>query len=132
MLLAKTLREYPSTERCVGGATHFNDAPQWIYDLDNPYLHGVYAPTLDEMSVADLAVVGELPTDLVGGYFRNGPNPVFPPKNRYHPFDGDGMVHGVYFRAGKAAYRNRYIETAVAGAGAGRRQVDFPRCDGAL
>ncbi len=60
------------------------------------------------MSVDDLEAVGELPLDLVGGYFRNGPNPVFQPKNRYHPFDGDGMVHGVYFRDGKVAYRNRH------------------------
>ncbi|MCB1842570.1 MAG: carotenoid oxygenase family protein, partial [Halioglobus sp.] len=27
--------------------------------------------------------------------------------------DGDGMVHGVYFRDGKAAYRNRYVQTAA-------------------
>ncbi len=108
---AEKLREYPATTRCVGGATHFEDSPRWIYDLDNPYLHGVYAPTLDEMSVEDLPVVGELPADLVGAYFRNGPNPVHPPKNRYHPFDGDGMVHGVYFRDGRVAYRNRYVQT---------------------
>jgi carotenoid cleavage dioxygenase len=111
MALAKTLREYPTVERCVDGVTHFSDAPQWIYDLDNPYLHGVYAPTLDELSVDGLPVEGELPPDLVGGYFRNGPNPVYQPKNRYHPFDGDGMVHAVYFQDGKAAYRNRYVET---------------------
>ncbi|MCB1698663.1 MAG: carotenoid oxygenase family protein [Pseudomonadales bacterium] len=111
MALAKTVREYPATERCVNGVTHFSDAPQWIYELDNPYLHGVYAPTLNELDVEGLAVEGEVPADLVGAYFRNGPNPVYQPKNRYHPFDGDGMVHGVYFRDGKAGYRNRYIQT---------------------
>ena len=108
---AEKLRESPATTRCVGGVTHFEDSPGWIYDLDNPYLHGVYAPTLDEMSVEDLPVLGELPADLVGAYFRNGPNPVHPPQNRYHPFDGDGMVHGVYFRDGRVAYRNRYVQT---------------------
>ena len=113
MAQAQTMREYPCTEHCVGGVAHFDDAPQWIYDLDNPYLHGVYAPTLDEMHVDNLQVSGELPADLVGAYFRNGPNPVHPPKNRYHPFDGDGMVHGVYFRDGKVTYRNRYIQTAA-------------------
>jgi carotenoid cleavage dioxygenase-like enzyme len=124
MALAKRLREYPDTERCVGGVTHFDDAPQWIYDLDNPYLHGVYAPTLDEMHVSDLPVIGELPADLVGGYFRNGPNPVYSPKNRYHPFDGDGMVHGVYFRDRKVSYRNRYVQTAaLAGERADGRSV---------
>jgi carotenoid cleavage dioxygenase-like enzyme len=113
MAVARSMRTYPTTEHCMGGVTHFEDAPQWIYDLDNPYLHDVYAPTLDEMSVEDLEVIGELPSDLVGGYFRNGPNPVFQPKNRYHPFDGDGMVHGVYFRDGKVAYRNRLVQTAA-------------------
>ena len=105
--------EYPSTEQCIGGVTHFEDTPAWIYSLDNPYLHGVYAPTLDELSADGLEVIGELPTDLVGAYFRNGPNPVHEPKNRYHPFDGDGMVHGVYFSGGGVSYRNRYVQTAA-------------------
>ncbi|MFK8043043.1 carotenoid oxygenase family protein [Congregibacter sp.] len=108
---ARLMMEYPSVEECVGGATHFKDAPQWIYGLDNPYLHGPYAPTVHEISQDGLAVEGELPTDLVGGYFRNGPNPVYEPKNRYHPFDGDGMVHGVYFKGGEASYSNRWIKT---------------------
>jgi carotenoid cleavage dioxygenase-like enzyme len=113
MALARRMREYPSTERCLGGVTRFDDAPPWIYEFDNPYLHGVCAPTVNELSVADLEVSGELPADLVGAYFRNGPNPVHAPKNRYHPFDGDGMVHGVYFRDGAVAYRNRYVQTAA-------------------
>ena len=111
MALAKNLHEYPSTEHCLGSVPHFSDAPQWIYELDNPYLHGVYAPTTDELHVEDLAVTGTLPADLEGAYFRNGPNPVHAPKNRYHPFDGDGMVRGVYFRDGKVGYRNRYVQS---------------------
>ena len=113
MALAKPIIEYPSTERCVGGVTHFDDAPEWIYGLDNPYLHGVYAPTVNELDEGGLTVVGELPADLVGAYFRNGPNPVHQSKNRYQPFDGDGMVHGVYFSEGSVRYRNRYVHTAA-------------------
>ncbi len=113
MAQLSTLSEYPAVERCIGGVTQFDNTPQWIYSLDNPYLHGVYAPTLDEMSVDDLAVTGEVPADLVGAYFRNGPNPVHQSMNRHHPFDGDGMVHGVYFRNGQVSYRNRYIQTAA-------------------
>ena len=107
------LGDYPTVERCLGDVTHFDNAPQWIYNLDNPYLHGVYAPTVDEMCVDMLAVSGELPVDLVGGYFRNGPNPQHQSMNRHHPFDGDGMVHGVYFRNGQVSYRNRYVQTAA-------------------
>ena len=105
--------QYPTVERCLGEVSHFDDTPGWIYNLDNPYLHGVYAPTIDEMHVDALAVTGEIPADLIGAYFRNGPNPVYQSMNRHHPFDGDGMVHGVYFRDGQVSYRNRYIQTAA-------------------
>ncbi len=103
--------EYPITEHCIGAAPRFDDAPDWIYSLDNPYLHGVYAPTLNEMDAGQLQIEGELPVDLVGAYFRNGPNPFYQPKNRYHPFDGDGMLHGVYFSEGSVSYRNRWVHT---------------------
>ena len=97
------------TEKCIGSAPQFDNTQDWIYELDNPYLHGAYAPTTDEIAIDDLEVIGELPDDLFGAYYRNGPNPVFKPKNLYHPFDGDGMVHAVYIRDGKASYRNSYI-----------------------
>ncbi|MGB2041518.1 MAG: carotenoid oxygenase family protein, partial [Porticoccaceae bacterium] len=99
------------TEKCLGSAPLFDDTQDWIYELDNPYLHGAYAPTTDEIAVDELEVIGELPDDLFGAYYRNGPNPVFKPKNLYHPFDGDGMVHAIYIRDGKASYRNSYIHT---------------------
>jgi carotenoid cleavage dioxygenase len=106
-------RDYPTTEHCLGAVPVFHDTPDWIYALDNPYLHGMYAPTLNEKHVEHLPVTGELPADLVGAYFRNGPNPLHKPHNRHHPFDGDGMVHGVYFRDGRVSYRNRYVRTAA-------------------
>lgn len=100
------------TEECIGKITHFDNAPSWIYEVDNPYLHGAYAPTTDEIAADNLEVIGELPEDLSGAYFRNGSNTVHKPDGLYHPFDGDGMVHAVYFRDGKASYRNSYIHTA--------------------
>ncbi len=87
------------------------DAPEWIYQVDNPYLHGVYAPTTVELSTDDLEVEGEIPENLYGAYMRNGPNPEFKPKHRYHPFDGDGMVAAIFFRDGQAYFANRWIET---------------------
>ncbi|MHA7871579.1 MAG: carotenoid oxygenase family protein [Hyphococcus sp.] len=77
----------------------------------NPYLHGLYAPVRDEVSAERLEVVGEIPRDLHGGYFRNGPNPAAPPAGMHHWFDGDGMIHGIWFENGKARYRNRYVRT---------------------
>ena len=59
-----------------------DQAPEWIDAIDNPYLHGLFAPTISEISVTDLEVEGEIPRDLNGAYFRNGPNNRFAPTNR--------------------------------------------------
>jgi carotenoid cleavage dioxygenase len=77
----------------------------------NPYLAVAYAPTQDEVTLSDLEVVGEIPSDLNGVYVRNGPNPQHEPRGRYHWFDGDGMVHAVHIADGKASYRNRFVRT---------------------
>lgn len=78
----------------------------------NPYLNGLYAPVREEVSRSDLPVIGEIPRSLRGAYFRNGPNPMTPPPAMHHWFDGDGMVHGVWFENGRARYANRYVRTA--------------------
>jgi carotenoid cleavage dioxygenase-like enzyme len=77
----------------------------------NPYLLGNYGPVTEEVTAFDLPVIGELPTDLVGRYLRNGPNPLTPPDpTTHHWFIGDAMVHGVRLRDGSAEwYRNRYV-----------------------
>jgi len=92
------------------------DAPAWLDahaapHIDNPYLHGLFAPVVHEAAHDRLEVEGELPRDLFGAYFRNGPNARYGPLNRYHWFDGDGMVHGIWFEDGVARYRNRWVET---------------------
>ncbi|NBP53824.1 MAG: hypothetical protein EBU67_05945, partial [Actinobacteria bacterium] len=77
----------------------------------NRYLTGNYAPVIDEVTAFDLPVIGELPKDLNGRYLRNGPNPLGPvDAATHHWFLGDGMVHGIRLRDGKAEwYRNRYV-----------------------
>jgi len=77
----------------------------------NPYLLGPFAPQHEESCFNNLEVIGEIPRDLEGTYFRNGPNPKYAPKGRYHWFDGDGMIHALAFRDGKVTYRNRYVQT---------------------
>ncbi|HEX4742734.1 MAG TPA: carotenoid oxygenase family protein, partial [Caulobacteraceae bacterium] len=76
----------------------------------NPYLSGNFAPVADE-SEFQLKVQGEIPADLAGAFYRNGPNPQFPPRGQHHWFFGDGMVHAVFVEDGKARYRNRYART---------------------
>ncbi|ALG10777.1 carotenoid oxygenase family protein [Kibdelosporangium phytohabitans] len=78
---------------------------------DHPYRTGPWRPQQVERSAENLEVIGEIPADLDGVYLRNTENPVHPAVEIYHPFDGDGMVHAVGFRDGKAFYRNRFIRT---------------------
>lgn len=82
------------------------------WQSNNPHLSGNFAPVQDELRVADLKVIsGAIPPALDGAYFRNGSNPAFEPLSYTYPFDGDGMVHGVYLKGGKASYRNRFVQT---------------------
>ena len=77
----------------------------------SPYLQGNFAPVTDELDVADLTVTGTIPDALNGVFLRNGPNQAFAPIGRYHVFDGDGMVHGIYLDGGTARYKNRWIDS---------------------
>ncbi|MBE1466463.1 carotenoid oxygenase family protein [Kibdelosporangium phytohabitans] len=75
------------------------------------YLEGLLAPVADEIEAVDLPVTGELPRELVGRYFRNGPNPQ-PGQDPGHWFAGDGMIHGIRIADGRAEwYRNRWVRT---------------------
>ncbi|MGH3175560.1 MAG: carotenoid oxygenase family protein, partial [Streptosporangiaceae bacterium] len=80
-------------------------------DDDHPYRSGAWRPQNVEYDADDLRVEGELPGDLYGVYLRNTENPLHPAIVRYHPFDGDGMIHKVSFRDGKVSYRNRFVRT---------------------
>lgn len=75
----------------------------------NPFLQGNFAPWRLEGSAEDLEVVGAIPRDLNGTFYRNGPNPAYEPRGRYHWFDGDGMIHAITLREGRASYRNRWV-----------------------
>jgi carotenoid cleavage dioxygenase-like enzyme len=80
---------------------------------DHPYLTGFYRPFGAEMDAPDLVVEGRLPDALQGTFYRNGPDPQHPPhpEDRYHVFDGDGMVYAIRIGAGRASLRNRWVRT---------------------
>ncbi|MGB8699191.1 MAG: carotenoid oxygenase family protein [Thermosynechococcaceae cyanobacterium] len=55
---------------------------------------------------------GEIPADLQGTLYRNGPGRLDINGQRFHhPFDGDGMVCAISFQDGGAVFRNRYVRT---------------------
>lgn len=75
----------------------------------NPFLQGNFAPWRLEGTADDLEVIGAIPRSLNGTFYRNGPNPAYEPRGRYHWFDGDGMIHAITLRDGRASYRNRWV-----------------------
>ncbi len=79
---------------------------------DHPYLKGAWTPLHEEVNATDMKVLeGSIPNDIDGVYLRNTQNPLYQSFGRYHPFDGDGMIHMIGFRDGKATYRNRFVLT---------------------
>ena len=78
---------------------------------DTPvHLRGNGRPITEERTLTKLKVTGTIPADLDGRFVRNGANPFSGTSS--HPFFGDGMLHGVRIREGRAEwYRNRYVQT---------------------
>jgi len=78
----------------------------------NFFLTGNFAPVAEERDFDNMVVEGRIPIDLAGHFLRIGPNPVYIfDAEKYHTFDGDGMIHAIEFDSGTARYRNRYVET---------------------
>jgi carotenoid cleavage dioxygenase-like enzyme len=69
------------------------------------------APIPFESDAPFLKIQGELPRDLNGTLYRNGPNPQFEVSGA-HWFVGDGMLHAFHLENGRASYRNRWIRTS--------------------
>ena len=96
-------------------ATLANTVHSTLEPSDNPYLGGAWRPTFNEWNAAfasgDAEVIGTIPADLAGVYVRSGENQVHQPIGRYHPFDGDGLLHSVSFKNGRATYRSRFVRT---------------------
>ena len=69
------------------------------------HLIGNYAPLRMESNVDDLIIEGNVPLEINGSYYRNGPDPKFSPRGgKSHWFGGDGMVHAFHINNGKVSY----------------------------
>jgi len=80
-------------------------------DDNHPYRTGAWRPQFTEYDAWDLEVEGTIPDDLSGVYLRNTETAVFEPIKRYHPFDGDAMLHAMSFANGETRYANRFVRT---------------------
>lgn len=101
-------------------------------DSTNRYLSSNFAPVSEEITATDLPVIGELPTELSGRYLRNGPNPIgAADPSTHHWFMGDGMVHGMRLRDGRAEwYRNRYVGSQTLSELRGEPDIAGPNWNG--
>lgn len=85
----------------------FSGDPPWV-----DFAAGGFLPVEPARNVPLTVKRGEIPLDLEGAYLRVGPSlGIFPATKRTHIFDGDGMVHSVRIKAGKAQYSCDYLET---------------------
>ncbi len=77
-----------------------------------PTRKGFFAPERFEAAVYDCEVVGEIPRDLDGAFYRVGAEWLYPPK---FPDDGivnaDGHISMFRFRNGSVDYTGRWVQT---------------------
>ncbi len=99
---------------------------------EHNYLEGNFGPVHEEITAIDLPVTGTVPAELDGRFLRNGPNPISAPDpEKYHWFTGDGMVHGLRLRDGKAEwYRNRWVRSPEVAAALGEPAPPSPFAEG--
>jgi len=72
-----------------------------------------WRPSSDQGSYRITDIEGEVPRELHGTFYRNGPSQQVLPAEGYralHLFDGDGMVHAFRFDDGRVDYTGRVVE----------------------
>src|SRR5579884_1555741 len=79
---------------------------------NTPSFTGPFTPVRVEADVADLDIVGEVPADLDGAFYRVQPDPAHPPLlGDDIAFNGDGMVSMFRFKDGRVDFKQRYVQT---------------------
>ena len=77
-----------------------------------PSCHGGLENLDEEHEYEMKDVEGELPKNLRGTFFRNGPGRQKIGEKKYgHWFDGDGMLCAYTFSEGRIFFKNRYVRT---------------------
>lgn len=112
----------------TAGVVGLADLNRKRLSADSAFLRGIHTPMREEKTLEGLAVTGTIPAELDGRYVRIGPNPYSGDGKGHHWFVGDGMVHGVRLRGGKAEwYRNRFIRSRSLEAQGGPDAAPGPR-----
>jgi all-trans-8'-apo-beta-carotenal 15,15'-oxygenase len=73
---------------------------------------GGYESLTQEFDYSIDDIEGQIPPELQGTLFRNGPGLLdINGQKIHHPFDGDGMISRITFSNGRAHFRNRFVRT---------------------
>ncbi|EME88534.1 uncharacterized protein MYCFIDRAFT_54212 [Pseudocercospora fijiensis CIRAD86] len=81
---------------------------KWPVALD---LFGSNLPCRLEGEVADLVVLGTIPKEIDGTFYRVMVDPFVPPVEGNVPIDGDGNISAFRFHNGRVDMKTRYVET---------------------
>jgi carotenoid cleavage dioxygenase len=85
-----------------------------LYLFINPFLSNEYKPIHNEIKKNIIYNLSSNKKNIIqkinGFYGQIGPNPKYYDEN-YHLFDGDGMIHGIFFDNGKLTYHNHWVKT---------------------
>ena len=75
------------------------------------YLKDKFSPVFDEKTIK-VFHNNKLFNKIQNSFFAQiGSNPKYTEDEDYHWFDGDGMIHGIYFNNSMLTYQNRWIQT---------------------
>jgi carotenoid cleavage dioxygenase-like enzyme len=80
----------------------------------SPDYTGLNSPIGQEYDLDDLTVIGTIPADVAGSFFRAVPDPAYPPfmEDSGATLSGDGMISALRFAGGKASTSMRFVQTA--------------------
>ena len=92
--------------------TSTSQRPAGLTFPDDIVFRGYAAPSRIEGDVHDLEVIGHIPPQLNGAFYRNSADHCYPPLHGKDIFlNGDGMVHMVRFDNGHADLKTRFVRT---------------------
>ena len=94
-------------------AAALSPTPETIAETSRAFAT-VLRPNPVEADAAVTRIEGEIPRELNGTLYRNGPNQAVAPKagpEALHFFDGDALVQAIHFEDGHAHHLGRYART---------------------
>ncbi len=75
------------------------------------YLHTTVAPYRFEAEIYDCEVVGEVPRELNGSFYRCGGDTLYPTMQNDNLNNGDGVMAAFHFQDGYVDFIQRYVKT---------------------